>query len=192
MTGITNISFTQGKKVFILLSLLCMLAFRGMAQSSTTITQQVDVSLTNVIELKFVATGTSTGTAVSMPISTIANYTNGVTSSTYQLTASSTKDFNVTVKTNAANFTYSGTYTTGTTMPVSGKLKLQLSGNNTGGSIGGTFASFTSLSSTDQNIITNGTSGNNKTFSVQYQAIPGLAYPAGTYTTSVIYTATQL
>ena len=190
MTGRTNI-LPLLCKAGILVFLLFMLATATNAQSTTQEVQVVDVSLTNVIDLKFTATGTSTGSTVSMPISSIANFVNGVTSSTYQISASSTKPFNITAKTNAANFTYTGTYTSGTTMPVSGKLKLQLSGNNTGGSIAGTFSTYTSLSSMDQTIISNATTGNNKTFSVQYQAVPGLAYPAGTYTTQVIYTATQ-
>lgn len=170
---------------------MCLLSSYAYAQSSTTVTQVVDVNLTNVIVLKFVSTGTSTGSAVTMPISTITNYTSGVTSSTYQMEVSSTKAFNITAKTNAANFTYTGSYTTGTTMPVSGKLKLQVTGNNTGGTISGGFGSYTSLTSSNQTFLTGGTAGDNKTYTIQYQAIPGLSYPAGTYTTSVVYTATQ-
>ena len=180
------------KRLLIILSLLCVLVIPVCAQTSTTVTQVVDISLTNVITLTFNSTGTGTGSTVSLPISSITNYTTGVTSSTQQLNCSSTKPFAVTVKTNAANFTYTGSYTTGTTMPVSGKLKLQVTGNTTGGTIAGTFATYTSLTSANQNLISNATTGANKTFTIQYQAIPGLGYPAGTYTTSVVYTATQL
>jgi hypothetical protein len=178
-------------RILSILSLFCLLSFNAHAQSSTTITQQVDLSLTNVMVLEFVSTGTTTGSAVTMPISTITEYTTGVTSSTYQLYAASTKSFNIQVRTNAANFTYTGSYTTGTTMPVSGKLKLQVTANTTGGAIQNSFSSYQSLTSTNQNLITGCTTGNNKNFTIQYQAIPGLSYPAGTYSTSVIYTATQ-
>jgi len=176
-------------RILSILSLFCLLSLKLSAQSTTVVTQQVDITLTNIIVLEFSSTGTNTGSAVTMPISTIANYSSGVTSSTYQLVAASTKAFNIQVKTNAANFTYTGSYTT--TMPVSGKLKLQVTANGTGGSIQNSFSSYQSLTSANQNLITGCTTGNNKTFSIQYQALPGMSYPAGTYATSVIYTATQ-
>ncbi|MBS1688550.1 MAG: peptidoglycan-binding protein LysM, partial [Bacteroidetes bacterium] len=53
-------------------------------------------------------------------------------------------------------------------------------------------SAYSTLTSTAQNLISNATYGGNQTFSVQYNATPGFAYPAGTYTTSVVYTATQL
>jgi hypothetical protein len=175
-----------------ILSLLFILTSgKASAQSSTTEVQQVDITLTNVITLKFSSTGTSTGSAATMSIANLSNYTNGVTSSTYQLTANSTKGFNVQVKTNAANFTYTGSYTSGTTMPVSNKLLLKVTANATGGSIAGSFSNFATLSSSNQNLITGCTNGTSKTFSIQYKANPGLAYPAGTYTTTVTYTVTQ-
>lgn len=173
------------------MSLLCLLATYAQAQSSTTVTQVVDLSLTNTIVLKFTATNSTSGSAVSLPISTVSNYTSGVTSSTYQLSASSTKAFNIAVKSNASNFTYTGSYTTGTTMPVSGSLSVQVTANSTGGSIANNFNSYQSVTSSNQNILTGCTSGSSKLFSIQYRANPSMSYPAGTYTTSVVYTATQ-
>lgn len=180
------------KKFLSILSILCVLATFANAQSSTTETEQVDVNLVNVIVLKFTSTGTETGSAVNLPISTLANYTSGVESAVQQLTASSTKNFAITVKANAANFTYTGSYTSGTTMPVSGKLNLRVTANATGGSIASPFSAYSTLTSTNQNLINAATLGQNKTFSVQYQATPGFGYPAGTYTTQIVYTATQL
>ena len=133
-------------RILSILSLFCLLSLKLSAQSTTVVTQQVDITLTNIIVLEFTSTGTNTGSAVTMPISTIANYTSGVSSST---------------------------------------------ANGTGGSIQNSFSSYQSLTSTNQNLITGCTTGNNKTFSIQYQALPGMSYPAGTYATSVIYTATQ-
>jgi hypothetical protein len=180
------------KKFLSILSILCVLSVIAKAQSSTTETEQVDINLVNVITLKFVATGTSTGSAITLPISTLTQYSNGVESAVQQLTASSTKNFAITVKTNAANFTYTGSYTSGTTMPVNGKLKLRVTAQATGGSIAAPFSAYSTLTNTDQNLINAATLGNNKTFSIQYQATPGFGYPAGTYTTQVVYTATQL
>ncbi|MBL7683508.1 MAG: hypothetical protein JNK00_10655, partial [Flavipsychrobacter sp.] len=48
------------------------------------------------------------------------------------------------------------------------------------------------LTSTAANLLTNCNNGGNQTFSVMYEATPGFAYPAGTYTVDVVYTATQL
>ena len=161
--------------------------------ASSTATQNVSLTLSNAIAITFTGSGTSTGGAVTLPFSTVSDYANGVSSTAQQLKVQSNMPFDVTVKANAANFTYTGSYTTGTTMPVSGVLKLMVTANSTGGSIATPFSStaYSTLTSSNQNLINNGTYGSNQLFSVQYQATPGFAYPAGTYTTSVVYTATQ-
>src|SRR6476661_5987513 len=183
------------KKVII----IAAVAFLGLsnvsnAQSaSATATQAVNLTLSNAIAITFTGSGTSTGGAVTLPFTTVSDYANGVTSTAQQLKVQSNLPFDVTVNANATNFTYTGTYTTGTTMPVSGVLKLLVAANTTGGTIATPFSSsaFATLTSTAQNLISNGTNGSNQLFSVQYQATPGFTYPAGTYSTSVIYTATQ-
>ena len=182
------------KKIVIIAAAFLGFASAAKAQTSVTAnaTQQVNLSLTNAIAITFTGSGTTTGAAVSMPFATVSDYTNGVTSAAQQLKVQSNKNFTVTVNTNAATFTYTGSTTPAPSMPVSA-LNLKVTANGTGGTIAGTFgSSYTDLSNTAQNLITNGTYGGNQTFSVQYQATPGFAYPAGTYTTSVVYTATQL
>jgi hypothetical protein len=176
----------------ILILILANLAAKAQNASASG-SQQVDLVLGNVIDITFNATGTATGTAINLPFNTTANYVNGVTSTAQSLRVRSNQPFNVTAKTTSANFTYTGSYTTGTTMPVNGVLKLMVTANTTGGSIATPFSStaYSTLSATDQNLIINGSYGNNQQFSVQYQAIPTLAYPAATYTTTVVYTATQ-
>ena len=94
------------------------------------------------------------------------------------------------VKVNSANFTYTGSYLLGTLMPIAGRLKVKVPSNSTGGTIG-SFSNFTNITTTAQNLITGGTTGTNKDFSVQYQGLPGLGFALGTYSTQVIYTATQ-
>lgn len=160
------------------------------AQTSTQVTQQVDISLTNVIVIKFVSTGTNTGGSLSLPITSLTDLVNGIASNTQQLTVSSTKGFNVTAKTTSSNFTYTGSFLLNNLMPAS-KLRMRVTANSTGGSIAGNFANYTALSSSAQSIINNGTLGNNKTFTVQYQGLPGLGYALGSYSISVVYTATQ-
>ena len=161
--------------------------------ASATATQSTSLILADAISITFTGSGTNTGGAITLPFSTVSDYANGVSSTAQQLKVQCNLPFDVTVKANATNFTYTGSYTTGTTMPVSGVLKLMVPANSTGGSIATPFSSsaYTTLTSTDQNLINNGTNGNNQLFSVQYQATPGFTYPAGTYTTDVIYTATQ-
>ena len=180
----------------LLLSAVALMGFAtvSMAQNaSSTASQSTSLVLSNAISITFTGSGTNTGGAVTLPFSTVSDYANGVTSTAQQLEVQSNLPFDVTVNANSTNFTYTGSYTTGTTMPVSGVLKLLVSANSTGGSIATPFSStaYSTLTNTAQNLITNGTNGSSQLFSVQYQATPGFTYPAGTYTTDVVYTATQ-
>jgi hypothetical protein len=183
------------KKVIILIA-LAIVSFSiavNAQNASATATQAVSLTLSNAISITFTGSGTSTGGAVTLPFSTVSDYANGVTSTAQQLKVQSNLPFDVAVKANATNFTYTGTYTTGTTMPVNGVLKLMVTANSSGGSISSPFSStaFATLTASDQNLIVNGTYGSNQLFSIQYKAEPGFTYPAGTYATSVVYTATQ-
>ena len=183
------------KKIVIIAAAFLGFASAANAQStSATATQQVNLNLTNAIAITFTGSGTSTGTAVSLPFTTVSDYSTGVTSAAQQLKVQSNKNFTVTVNTNAANFSYTGSTTPAPSMPVNGVLGIEVTANSTGGTIATPFSSsaYSTLTSTAQNLISNATYGGNQTFSVQYQATPGFAYPAGTYTTSVVYTATQL
>lgn len=179
------------KKIVIIAAMLLCSAAASFAQTTATATQTVNLSLSNAIAITFVATGNNVGTAVSLPFTTVADYQNGVTSTTQTLKVQSNKAFNVTVNANAANFTYTGTTTPAPVMPVT-NLNIEVVANTTGGTIAGTFGTaFTDVTNTAQNLITGCTYGGNQTFGIQYQATPGYAYPAGTYTTNVVYTATQ-
>lgn len=161
---------------------------------SSNASQTVNLSLTDAIELTFTGSGTATGASVTLPFTTVNDYANGVTSSAQALKVKSNKNFTVAVKSNAANFTYTGTATPAPTMPVSGVLGILVSANGTGGSIATPFSAstYSTLTATNQSLISNGTRGGNQTFSVQYQGTPGFSYPAGNYAVDVVYTATQL
>ncbi|MEZ5017130.1 MAG: hypothetical protein R2800_08745 [Flavipsychrobacter sp.] len=161
--------------------------------TSTGASQSTHVSLSNAIEITFTNTGNATGSDVTIPFSTVNDYANGVETSTQNLRVRSNKDFTVAVKTNATNFSYSGSTSPAPVMPVSGVLGVMVTSNNTGGSIGANFSSsaYNTLTSANQDLITDGSRGGNQTFSVKYKATPGFAYPAGTYTVDVVYTATQ-
>lgn len=178
---------------YVLFLTLCVTfcASKSYGQTSTVITQQVDVNLVNVISMKFVATNGTAGTSLNVALNLLSDLINGGTTSAQAITVNSTKNFNVTAKTSSALFTYTGTSLLGNVLPILGNLRCRITANNTGGSIAGTFSNYTSLSATQQNFLNGCTSGTNKTFSVQYQSIPGLGLALGTYSAQVIYTATQ-
>ena len=179
-------------KKIIAIAALAIVGYSANAQNaSSTATQTVNLALSNAIELTFTGSGTATGSAVTLSFTTVNDYANGIESAAQQLKVRSNKAFGVTVKTNNANFTYTGTTSPAPVMPVASVLDVKVSSNSTGGTIAGTFGSYSVLSSTAQNLISNGTYGGNQLFSVMYKATPGFAYPAGTYTVDVVYTATQ-
>jgi len=181
-------------KKIIAIAALAIVGYSAQAQVASTATQTVNLNLSNAIELTFTGSGTATGAAVNLAFNTVNDYANGVQSSAQELKVRSNKKFGVTVKSNATNFSYTGTTTPAPVMPVSGVLGLKVSANATGGAIATPFSAsaYNGLSSTAANLITNANNGGNQTFSVMYEATPGFAYPAGTYTVDVVYTATQL
>ena len=161
--------------------------------ASANASQTVQLQLSNALEISFTSNNNATGSTVSLPFSTVAHYAAGVESAEQELKVRSNKKFNVTVKTSSSNFTFSnGGSVNNSNMPVS-VLGLALTENAPGGQVGQGFSStsFKSLTEAPQSLITNANNGGNQTFAVKYKATPGFDYPAGTYTTSVIYTATQ-
>lgn len=181
------------KKYLTILALLAtgISAFAQTPEEASA-TQTTNLSLTDAIELTFVGTGSETGASVTLAFNSINKYANGVQSSSQSLKVRSNKRFNIAVKANDANFTYSGSESPAPVMPVSSVLDVRVSSNSTGGSIPSGFSSFKDVTTTTQNIITNGGNGGNQRFSVRYRATPGFNYPAGNYTIDVVYTATQL
>lgn len=182
------------KKV-IAIAIFAAAGFAAKAQNaSDNASQTVNLNLSNAIEITFTGTGNSEGADVNIPFNSVNDYANGVESNEQELRVRSNKDFSVAVKTNASDFTYTGSTTPAPVMPVSGVLALEVSKNNTGGSIASPFSGngYATLTSADQELISKGDRGGNQRFAVKYKATPGFAYPAGTYTVDVVYTATQL
>ena|SRR5690606_9919114 len=167
----------------------------GKAQNTAnaSATQTVQLQLSNVLEIQFTANNSATGNTVTLPFTTTSDFANGVESTEQQLRVRSNKKFAVTVKTSGASFMVSNNGSTATSNMPTSVLGLALTDNQTGGQTGQGFSasSYAPLSSSAQNLITNANNGANQTFKVKYKAAPGFAYPAGTYTTDVIYTATQ-
>ena len=93
------------------------------------------------------------------------------------------------IKSDALNFTYSGTTTPAPQARISDILSMMVTENNTGGSL--SYQNYASIPNGNATIINWGTPGGNRTFKVKYKATPGFALPAGTYTANIIYTAVQ-
>lgn len=143
------------------------------AQTTTaTATQTVTLILKNSISIDITsATGTN------FVFDAADDYQNGeINTNATTLTVKSNRAWAVTVNTTTANF--NGPAAPAAKMP-STVLGARLNGGST----------FTSLS-TSAAAFTSGPRGNGS-FSVDYKANPGYIYDAGTYTISVVYTATQ-
>jgi len=182
-------------KKLIAIAIFATSAIAANAQNaSSTASQTVNLNLSNAIELTFTGTGDKEGADVNIPFNSVNDYANGVESASQELRVRSNKDFAVTVKTNAADFSYNGSTIPAPQMPVKDVLGIMVTANGTGGTIQAPFSNvgYASLVSTDQDLIDNGKRGGNQTFAIKYKATPGFAYPAGTYTVDVVYTATQL
>lgn len=166
----------------------------GYAQNQNDNTSQTTkMSVKNTIEISFTGNSSATGASVNIPFGTASDFANGVESTTQELKVATNKGFKVGVKTNAVNFSYSGNTTPAPTMPVQDILLLKVTANSTGGSVRTPFSTnnYTTLKSSSQDLITGGNKGISQLFSVKYKAAPGFAYPAGTYSVDVVYTATQ-
>jgi hypothetical protein len=159
----------------VLLSALCLILIATAASAQTTTanaSQSVTLTLQNQIDIAIVA-GSATGTAFTF--NSPAEYASGLSNlNASQFQVRSNKAWAVTVAAATANFSGSAT----TTMPA-GKLGVRLASGS----------SFSQLSTTAASL-TSGARGTS-TFTVDYNANPGFNYDAGTYTMSVVYTATQ-
>lgn len=164
---------TNMKKI--ILSTLAIAAFAySQAQTTTaSASQTVTLNLQNQITIG-VVNGTATGTAFTF--ANTANYASGLTNTAAsQFQVQSNRPWAVTVASSTASFSSSAA----TVMP-SSVLGVRLNGQTT---------AFTPMSTTAA-AFTNGSRGSSN-FTVDYNANPGFAYDAGTYTLSVVYTATQ-
>ena len=182
-------------KKIIAIAALATMGFTANAQTQTNQTssasQTAKLVMSNAIEITF--NGSAEGADVSIPFTTVNDYANGVESGAQELKVRSNKNFSVAVKASSDKFNYVGTTSPAPSMPVSGVLGVLVSSNNTGGTIATPFSgtAYSTLTKDNQNLISAGRNGGNQTFAVKYKATPGFAYPAGTYSVDVVYTATQ-
>lgn len=182
----------QMKKTIALMGIL-LCSGVTFAQQSSNSSQTVSMGVSSTIELTFTGSTTATGATVNLNFNTVNDYANGVASSDQELKVTSNRNFTIAVKTSSATFSYTGSTSPAPSMPV-GILGLMIASNSTGGTIVSPFSAsaYNSLSNSNQMLLNTCTAGNAKLFAVKYKATPDFAYPAGTYTVDVLYTATQL
>lgn len=181
------------KKIIAILALVLggtMLAKAQNANSSAS--QTIQLELTDAVEIGFVATGNSTGSVVNMGFNNVNDYSNGVESAEYQMRVRSNVDFDVRMEASSDYFTYSGSTLNPPSMRVKDILDMMVLNNNTGGTITSGYHQYKHINGDDdKKIINQGDRGGNQTFAVKYRATPGFAFPAGTYTTDIIYAVTK-
>jgi len=142
------------------------------AQTTATASQTVSLTLQNSINIAI-----TSATGNSFTFANTADYQNGLTNANASsFTVKSNRPWAVTVNSASANFT--GPTLPATVMPAS-VLGVKLNGGS----------AFADLSTTAA-ALSSGARGTGS-FSVDYSANPGFSYDAGTYTLSVVYTATQ-
>lgn len=155
--------------------------------------QSIQRAYGNALEFSLLEDEFCSGGTTCIPFTTIADYERGVESSQHWLRVRSMKEFGISVKTRGRFFDITkGSNTTSSNMPTS-VLQLLVTDNYTGGALGEgfSFSSYRPLSTKSTPLIWNAENGNNQYFSIKYKATPGFNYPAGIYSTYVIYTATQ-
>ena len=188
------------KAILTLAALGFMQILHAQTHASATANQNSKLVLSNAIKITFTNSSdddgggdgggnSNQGSTVTIPFTSVANYANGVISAAQNLKVQSNKNFNVTVRSSATKFTYSGPYTN-PNANISSVLSLLVTSNSTGGSLAS--GSYQSIQTSAQSLISNCTRGGNQSFAVKYKANPGFSLPGGTYTANVIYTATQL
>lgn len=182
------------KKFTLILAFLAVAACSAYGQEHNevgTATQSTSLVMSNAIDITFNSNGTATGDAVNLTFDDINDYANGVESSLIELKVRSNKKFHVWAKTGSSRFSYNGSTSTDPRMSVN-KLAIKVVNNNTGGTVPNSVNNkYSNMSTSNKKLIDKGTAGGANTFAIQYKADPGYEFPAGTYTVSVIYTATQ-
>lgn len=182
------------KKVLFAAVLFTTVSAAHAQQNATgTAQQSVQLALSNAIEITFTNNNSTTGNTVNLAFNNADDLANGVESGEQELKIRSNKAFKVGVKIDYNTVTYSGNGNLNNAIAPANIFQLKVTTNTTGGTIPTPFSttSYGNVTSSDQNLIINGTNGGNQKFGVKYKCTPGFYMPAGTYNFDVVYTATQ-
>lgn len=155
------------KKIFALIAIV--FAAASVNAQSATANQTVTLNLANAITI------TASNAGTSFTFDDVTDYESGLTNTdATTFTVKSNRPWNVSVKSQAENFTGP----TGNTMPAS-TVSVKVS-------TGSTYAPLSTTAGT----VTTGARGSSD-FKVDYKATPSYNYDSGAYTLSIVYTATQ-
>jgi len=170
---IINKKYQNMLGISLLTGCLMMMSVIGIAQTTASASHTITLNITNAIELTF-AQGSN---GVNMTFATSEHYQNGIVAdNSATLRVRSNKGYNISVKSASAVFNSP----TNTPMPVNNVLFVKES-NQSG---------FVGISTSDQTLLTSQQKGN-QFFNVSYKANPGFGYDGGTYSISIVYTASQ-
>jgi hypothetical protein len=181
----------------IMITSLLLLGIRlhsyGQEELKRPASQNVELILSDVIEITFNTTNATTGPNVDLDFKTVKDYYEGVESAPQTLKIRSNKGFTVSVKTTSSDMGYAGPAHAKNKVKVSEALNIRVPDNRTGGNIVPPFSgnAYKNLSSNDKVLLDACNQGNNQTFSVQYKADPKVAYAPGAYSVDVVYTASR-
>lgn len=174
--------------ITVIMTLLCCSVY---AQGGGGSAQNGRVSLSEVVSASLFAQDSASTAQIAIPIGGINALADGAESHEIEVTLQTTADYDVSVSSSSAYFTYNGTGTNPTQMLVKDVLSIKITSNTTGGTVSNGFSQYQAVDgSQNQLIIASGLSGT-RTFSFRYKAQPGFNYPAGTYTTDIVYTITK-
>lgn len=179
------------KKAILFSFAITICSFAAKAQSLVNASEMISVSLSNVIEISFTNTNSNFGELISMVFTDPNDYLNGIESKPQELRVRTNKAFNVNVQSKTSNFIYTGNETPAPQVPVNQTLSVALINNNTGGNSPKGTSQYFGVTTTSQNLITGGGTGNNQNYAVKYKAKPTNSIPEGTYAVDLIYTASQ-
>jgi hypothetical protein len=175
VTIFTNYLFnkkTKNMKKITLIAIALIAGYAAANAQSDNASQTVTLNLQNSIDINFTA---ATGT--DFTFASTGDYQTGLSNlNASSLQVKSNRPWAVTV--NAASANFDGPTAPSPAMPAS-VLGVRLNG---GSSYGALSTTAQSLTSGDRGV---------SSFSVDYNANPGFSYDAGTYTLSVVYTATM-
>ena len=173
--------------ITVIMTLLCSSAYAQGGGSS----QNGRVSLSEVVSASLFAQDSGNTSSIVIPIGGINALAGGAESHEIEVTLQSTADYDVSVSSTSPYFTYNGPDLNPAPMLVKDVLSIKITANNTGGTVTGGFNDYQPVDGTmNQLVIATGLSGS-RTFSFRYMAQPGFNYPAGTYTTDIVYTITK-
>ena len=144
------------------------------AKSQTTANHDVSVVITDILTLSLEAGN------VSIPMTAIGDYTAGVESGTKKLTVNANKNYKITCYATSAATTSGDLWNGTAAIPLS---TLQISAN------GGTYLALTNSAVTPTSLVSNQPAGAAQATTVKYKSTPGYGHAAGTYTTTVNFTA---